>query len=289
MPAKGTKATSRLPTADRCCPQAPDAGPSRRRAAAPRPDAGSGGRWRGSGALVIEIAARPAPRYWRRHRRRAGRPPAAARSPARPRPGRRTQRSGARQGLEQVTTVHRDAPLRRMNSGEDRNSVFQSCGEIAWSSAARRRAQRLAQAVEVERVLELREGGQVGRRPVGLEQAGGARADLARDLEAHRHLPGPAPGRRSSIAVGRLVVVQAFAEPVQPALDRRGVEDHPVVIGEPHRRQRVVDRILESLPSEALNSRRMEHRAPAPRRCRRRVAGRSAPCARPAPAAGCRR
>ena len=77
----------------------------------------------------------PAPRHWRRRRRRARTPPAAAhRWPVRPRRGRRPSAEPGGKRLDQFTAIHGGDPFaafQRMNSGDDRNSVFQSCGEIA--------------------------------------------------------------------------------------------------------------------------------------------------------------
>ena len=87
-------------TADRSNPSAPDAGPSRCPAAGPRP-------W-GSpdwAARHNRSRWRPAPRYWRRHRRRAGTPPAGAgrrRAGHRAGPPCRVNGSGSGSGLSEI-------------------------------------------------------------------------------------------------------------------------------------------------------------------------------------------
>ena len=81
------------------------------------------------------------------------------------------------------------------------------------------------------------------------------------DLEPGRHLTGAVPcGRRHRIAVGRFVVVEPLAQPVQPALHRLDVGDDPVGIGEAHGRDDIMHRVLELGPERGLELRRFEQR-----------------------------
>ena len=80
------------PTTDRCCRATPDAAPSPRQATTPHSDCRRRA-WRcqASAASCDRSRSKRAPRHWRRHRRRAETPPAAAhRWPAPPRRGQPT-------------------------------------------------------------------------------------------------------------------------------------------------------------------------------------------------------
>ena len=113
-------------------------------------------RW--SGATRNRSRSTPGSRRWRRRRRRAGTRPAvrmSALGAAQTRPATVSGRAAARP----LRTSRRCmAPPQRMNSGDDRKSVFHSCGDVAWSSAARVAGlRRMLQHVVIERVCDLRE------------------------------------------------------------------------------------------------------------------------------------
>ena len=113
----------------------------------------------------------------------------------------------------------------------------------------------------VQRVRQLREGRRIGLRAFGPEQPGTAAADQAGNLEARTHLPGARPGRLvERISIGRLAVVKAFAQAVQPAQHRAAVQDCLAVVGKPHRRDHVVHRVLEFVRERGHELGCVEHR-----------------------------
>ncbi len=175
------------PTADRCCRASAGCRPQSRVERQRRVGiAGIGlGDARASAATVVEVARRPAPRHWRRHRRRAGTPPAAARrSRARPRRGRRrsAERAAAKALIRSRRFMMRsplgDGLAHELGRGQEQRVPVLRRDRLI-ERGQRGRAQRLPQSVEVERVRDQRKGRLIDRiRPIRLEQARRSRADL---------------------------------------------------------------------------------------------------------------
>ena len=165
----------------RCCPAMPDADPNRRRAAGRRWPYGRirpGDRERRS-RRVVEIAGHRDDDVGRvigaaqEHHEQAG-VRSARRRPADGPPRHRRECRDASGSSRRVRRICVSSCLRSPHEfGEDRKSVFQSCGEVAWSSAAARLLRRKfrLQAIEIEAVLQQSETPAVSaRRSVGLEQ-----------------------------------------------------------------------------------------------------------------------
>ena len=235
-----------VPTADRCCPSAPGAGPSRRPAAGRRWDCRRrAGRSPASAATGSRSRCRSGSRHWRRHRRRAGTPPAAARrwrGAAQTRPATVSGRGGGKalsrsRRFMAVLRIESAHELRRRQ--EQRVPVLRRCRLV--QRRQRGRAQRLAAGCRntARSAISGNAGWSVASGTSGLNRP--AEPEPIWRAISNRTAIWPGPFQAADgqgIAVGRLVVVQAFGQAVEPVLDRAGVEDDPVVIGQAHGRDR---------------------------------------------------